>query len=59
MVKYSKSIPNESIIEIKGTVAAPGGEIKGCSQQVEIHVSEIWTLNKSAATLPFTLKEGS
>lgn len=59
MVKYSKSIPNESIIELKGTVVLPKGEIKGTSQQVEVHVSEIWCLNKSSHTLPFTIKEGS
>jgi len=54
MIKYATKIPKESIVEIIAKIVpvAEGTTLK-CSQQVEMHVKEIWTVNKSALVLPF------
>ena len=39
MIKYSKSIPAESIIEVKGKVTIPENAVTSCSQSdVEIQI---------------------
>jgi len=53
MAEYARRIPKESIIEIKAKVGVPENPIQGCSQKVELHVLEIFTVNKSAPILPF------
>ena len=57
MIKYTASIPKESIIEIKANVVAPAQPIEGCSQKIELNVTEIWTVNKSAPILPFQIDD--
>lgn len=41
------------------TVTVPKNPIAGCSQQVELAVKEIWTVNKSVPMLPFQLEDAS
>ncbi len=53
MAEYTKRIPKESIIEVKAKVVIPEKPIEGCSQKVELNITEIWTVNKSAPILPF------
>jgi aspartyl-tRNA synthetase len=53
MAEYARRIPKESIIEVKAKVVVPEQAVKGCSQKVELHINEIWTINKSAPILPF------
>ena len=54
MIKFVKSIPNESIVEIVGTVQAAPKPIDSCTQtEIEIFPTEIWISHKSAPELPF------
>jgi aspartyl-tRNA synthetase len=53
MAEYSRRIPKESIIEVIAKVVKPDRPIQGCSQKVELLISEIFTVNKSAPMLPF------
>ncbi len=58
MVNYSKSIPKESIIEVKGKVKV--ADVTSCTQSdVELEIIELWTVNKSAPILPFQLEDAS
>lgn len=59
MVTYATKIPKESIIDLVATVVVPEKEIEGCSQQVELQVHEIWTVNKSVPMLPFQIEDAS
>jgi lysyl-tRNA synthetase class II len=59
MVTYSSKIPKESIIELVATVTVPDRHIEGCSQQVELAIKEIWTVNKSVPYLPFQIEDAS
>lgn len=59
MAEYARRIPKESIIQIKAKVIVPENPIKGCSQNVELHITEIWTVNKSAPMLPFQIEDAS
>ena len=53
MAEYTRRIPKESIVELKAKVVLPDKPIEGCSQKVELQISEIWTINKAAPILPF------
>eukprot|EP01022_Parablepharisma_sp_SALTPOND_P015667 TRINITY_DN2242_c0_g1_i1.p1 TRINITY_DN2242_c0_g1~~TRINITY_DN2242_c0_g1_i1.p1 ORF type:complete len:654 (+),score=86.90 TRINITY_DN2242_c0_g1_i1:102-2063(+) len=57
MMKYVKSIPKESLVEVVATVKKPEAEIKGCSQKVELMIQEIWTASKCVPVLPFQLED--
>lgn len=57
MVDYSRRIPRESLVQIKGLVHMPDAPIKKCTQQVELLIKEIWTLHKSVPRLPFNLDD--
>lgn len=59
MAEYARRIPKESIIEVKAKVVVPEKEVQGCSQKVELHILELWTVNKSAPMLPFQLEDAS
>jgi len=57
MVGYAASIPKESIIEVRAKVVVPDKEVQGTSQKVELVVSQIWCINKSAPMLPLQLED--
>jgi aspartyl/asparaginyl-tRNA synthetase len=59
MKTFAHKISKESIIDVKAKVSKPDQAIKGTSQQVELHVSEIWVVNASAPMLPFQLEDAS
>jgi len=59
MVKFADNIPPESIIEIVAKVVNPGVEIGGASIQMELHIKELWTVNRSVPILPFQLADAS
>ena len=59
MVEYTRRIPRESIVQIKGLVHKPNAPIKKVSQQVELLIKEVWTLHKSIPRLPFNLDDAS
>ena len=57
MMKYAKSLPKESLLEIIAVVKKPDSEIKGCSQKVELVIKEIWAVSKCVPVLPFQLED--
>ena len=60
MAKYMSKIPRESIVEIVGKPQKPAQEIQGCTNKaVEIHITQVWTVNKSANVLPFQIEDAS
>lgn len=59
MKTFAHKIPKESIIDVKAKVNKPDQAIKGTSQQVELHVTELWIVNASAPILPFQLEDAS
>lgn len=59
MAEYTRRIPKESIIEVKAKVVQPEKPIEGCSQKVELNITEIWTINKSAPILPFQIEDAA
>lgn len=59
MVEYARRLPKESIIEVKAKVVVPEKPIQTTSQKVELHILEIFTINRSAPMLPFQLEDAS
>lgn len=59
MIKYAKSIPKESLLDVIGVVSKPGEDIKGCTQKVELVVSQLFTVAKSSSVLPFQIEDAS
>eukprot|EP00245_Coleochaete_scutata_P018643 TRINITY_DN980_c0_g1_i1.p1 TRINITY_DN980_c0_g1~~TRINITY_DN980_c0_g1_i1.p1 ORF type:complete len:538 (+),score=117.08 TRINITY_DN980_c0_g1_i1:232-1845(+) len=57
MVKYVSSLTKESIVDVEGIVKVPEGKIESTTQQVEIDVRKVFTLSKSAATLPLNIED--
>jgi len=57
MMKYAKSIPKESLIEVIGVVKDPKKDIKGCSQKMELAIQEIHTVSRSVPVLPFQMED--
>ena len=57
MVGYAASLPNESIVDVTGTLVKPENEIKSCSIQLEMNLTKIYCVNLSKATLPFQMKD--
>jgi len=53
MHQYAGQIPPESIIEIVAKAVVPDQEIKSATMQMELHIAEIRTVNKSVSNLPF------
>ena len=54
MVGFAKTVPKESIIEIKAKVVIPNEPVTGPTQkEVELLIQELWVLSKSAPILPF------
>ena len=59
MAEYTRRIPKESIIEVKAKVVLPEKPIESCSQKIELQITEIFTINKSAPILPFQLEDAA
>lgn len=60
MINFTKSIPNESIIEVVGTVSAAPKPIASCTQtEIEVFPTEVWIVHKSFPELPFQLGDAS
>ena len=57
MLKYTKLIPKESLVEMVATVSKAGTEIKSCSQKVELMVEEIRTISRCVPVLPFQIED--
>ncbi|GAB2226283.1 hypothetical protein Droror1_Dr00022084 [Drosera rotundifolia] len=59
MVKFATGLSRESIVEVEGVVAVPGGPITGASQQVEIIVHKIYCINRALPTLPVNIEDAA
>lgn len=59
MMKFVAGIPKESIIDVEGQVKKPQQEIQSTSQKVELVVTKIHVVSRSANTLPFQLEDAS
>lgn len=59
MAEFTRRITKESIIEIKAKVVIPEQAVKGCSQKIELIISEVWTINKAAPILPFQIEDAA
>ena len=59
MVDYTRKIPKEYIVIVKGIVQVPHRPIKKCTQQVEILIKEIYNQHKSVPRLPMNLDDAS
>ena len=59
MVHYMADVPNESIVDVVGKVVKPGKAINSCTQQVELHVSKFYVVNRAAGRLPLQIADAS
>ena len=60
MIKFISTVPNESIIDIEGTIEPVEEEIHSCTQKfLEIHVDQFYVISKSAERLPFSIEDAS
>uniref|UniRef100_A0AAG5D9I5 Aspartate--tRNA ligase, cytoplasmic n=1 Tax=Anopheles atroparvus TaxID=41427 RepID=A0AAG5D9I5_ANOAO len=60
MVKFSGSIPRESIIDLKAKVIPVEQRIESCTEQtLELHVLELFLLSAAKAQLPLQIEDAS
>ncbi|ETN59224.1 aspartyl-tRNA synthetase [Anopheles darlingi] len=60
MVKFSGSIPRESIIDLKARVIPVEQRIESCTEQtLELHVLELFLLSAAKAQLPLQIEDAS
>uniref|UniRef100_A0A182Q122 Aspartate--tRNA ligase, cytoplasmic n=1 Tax=Anopheles farauti TaxID=69004 RepID=A0A182Q122_9DIPT len=60
MVKFSGSIPRESIIDLKALVIPVEQRIESCTEQtLELHVLELFLLSAAKAQLPLQIEDAS
>ncbi|EAT36397.1 AAEL011518-PA [Aedes aegypti] len=60
MVKFSGSIPRESIIDIKAKVVQVESKIESCTEQnLELHVVEIFLVSAAKAQLPLQIEDAA
>lgn len=58
MIRYLKSLTEESIIDIQGTLAS--ADVKSCSvQTVEMNIERIHSVSKAAPVLPFLVEDAA
>ena len=57
MIKYMTGVPDESIVDVYGTLSVPEKPVEGATQShVEIHVLTFHCINKATAPMPFQWK---
>ena len=60
MLQFAGAIPRESIVDVEGVVTTVKDAIKSATQgDVEINISSIFVVSKSAPELPFAVAEAS
>jgi aspartyl/asparaginyl-tRNA synthetase len=58
LIKYTGSLPLESIVDIMGVVVA--ADVKSCSvSNVELQIRRIYTISRAPVVLPFLLEDAS
>jgi len=55
MIKYIQKLTKESIVDIKAKIAA--ADVQKTTQKQELHILEMWCVNKSVPALPFSLDD--
>ncbi|KAH9677241.1 Aspartate--tRNA ligase 2 cytoplasmic [Citrus sinensis] len=58
MVRFVRSLSNESIVDVIGVVSVPDVEIKGATQQVEVQIKKLYCVSRAAKT-PITIEDAS
>lgn len=54
MIKFIGKIPNESIIDVHGTVKHVGKPIESCSvKNIEVGITHVYVISRSKNVLPF------
>lgn len=59
MVKYAAGLSRESIVDIEGVVSVPDVQIKGATQQVEVQVRKLYSVNKAMPSLPINIEDAA
>jgi aspartyl-tRNA synthetase len=60
LIKFVSNITKESIIDVEGTLTKVDAKIESCSQQdVELHVSQVWTVSAAVPRLPLLIEDAS
>ncbi|XP_055538254.1 aspartate--tRNA ligase, cytoplasmic [Wyeomyia smithii] len=60
MVKFSGSVPRESIVDIKSTVVPVANKIEACTEQnLELHVVEFYLVSSAKAQLPLQIEDAA
>lgn len=60
MVKFSGSVPRESIVDIKAKVVLVESKIESCTEQnLELHVEEIHLVSAAKAQLPLQIEDAA
>lgn len=60
MVKFTGSIPKESIIDLKVKVLGVPRKIESCTiQTLELHPTEVWVISQAKSQLPLQLEDAS
>ena len=59
MIKFMGKIPNESIVDIYGTVKRVNKPIESCSiKDTEIGITHCYVISRSKSVLPFQIEDG-
>ncbi|XP_058828892.1 aspartate--tRNA ligase, cytoplasmic [Topomyia yanbarensis] len=60
MVKFSGSVPRESIVDIKARVIPVANKIEACTEQnLELHVVELYLVSSAKAQLPLQIEDAA
>ena len=58
MIKYIDALPNESVVDVKGTVTIPDNPVESVTQKmVEIQISSFHCVCKATQALPFQMED--
>ncbi|XP_037088967.1 aspartate--tRNA ligase, cytoplasmic-like [Pollicipes pollicipes] len=58
MVRFAANVTRESIVDVEGVVRRAPQPIEACSQrEVELHVSQLWTVSASEPQLPLQIED--
>ncbi|OEL31735.1 Aspartate--tRNA ligase 2, cytoplasmic [Dichanthelium oligosanthes] len=59
MMRFARELPKESFIEVEGLVSLPIKPVNHTTQQVEISVTKIYCISRSAINLPFNFDDAA
>jgi aspartyl-tRNA synthetase len=59
MIGYMAAVSNESVVDITGVVVKPGKPIASTTQQVELHITKFFVVNRATNRLPLQIADAS